>query len=123
MSAQAWVTLVVGVLGFSGVIVSVLVTGAGARRSLAQQSKALEQRADADDRAEAWGRISWCLERIFGTNTREATLAADVLAEVSESRLITVSERGVLRAVMNRLSTEMAVEPVDGDTEGEEAKR
>lgn len=109
MSAQAWVALVVGVLGFAGVLVS-----------LAQANRTLRQRANADDRAEAWKRITWCLEQLVGTNRKAAVVAMRTLAVVAESPFITDSERDVLIVTTDLLSDEVAQETGTGDTEDEQ---
>ena len=101
MSAQAWVVLVVGVLGFAGVLVT------------------LVQRNRADNRAEAWNRISYCLDKMLSDREQDAALGMDVLAVVAESPFITPSERGVLRVAAKRFSDEVAGETVAGDTDGE----
>lgn len=124
MSAQAWVGLVVGVLGFSGVILTVWMNGRAANRALEQQREALEQqaaalqqRANADDRGEAFRRITYCLDKMLSDRERDAAVGMELLEEVAKSPFITDSEVGMLRAATNRFSDAVAAEAGTSDTD------
>ncbi|MBY6366860.1 hypothetical protein [Rhodococcoides corynebacterioides] len=98
MSAQAWVTLTVGVLAVVGVAFTV------------------RQRTIADKRSQAWQRITWCLDHTLSDKDDEAELGWDVYATVTDSPLITATERDVLRAVSNRSARALAQVKETGDT-------
>lgn len=91
MPAQAWVTLIVGVLAVVGVALTV------------------RQRTVADKRAQAWQRITWCLERTTSDNDTEAELGWDIYATVTDSALITRTEQDVLVAVSDRAAARRAL--------------
>lgn len=75
MPAQAWITLVVGVAGFSGVIMSVL------------------QRTYADRRAEWWRRTTWAVDHTLSDNPDAQMVGYDVLGRLQASRLILPADR------------------------------
>lgn len=81
MPAQAWITLFVGVLGIAGVIGTI------------------RQRALADARAQAWQRITWCLDHTVSDNDAEAELGWRLYSTIITSKLITDTERAVLTEV------------------------
>ena len=93
MPAQAWVTLVVGVLAVVGV------------------APTIRQRTVADKRAQAWQRITWCLDRTVSTDPTEAELGWDIYATVTDSPLITTTEQDVLVAVADRSARRALAEP------------
>ena len=93
MPAQAWATLIVGVLAVVGVALTV------------------RQRTVADKRAQAWQRITWCLERTTSENEAEAELGWDIYATVTDSPLITTTEQDVLVAVADRSARRALAEP------------
>lgn len=74
MPAQAWVTLVVGVVGFAGVIASMI------------------QRTYADRRAEWWRRATWAVDHTLSENIDAQVLGFDVLARLQSSALVTKTE-------------------------------
>ncbi|WP_242640286.1 hypothetical protein [Rhodococcoides fascians] len=109
MPAQAWVTLIVGVLAVVGVALTV------------------RQRTVADKRAQAWQRITWCLERTTSENEAEAALGWDIYTPVTDSPLITRTERDVLRAVATRalwraLASPAQTEDTDNQNEQEDPR-
>lgn len=65
MPAQAWVTLIVGLLAVVGVVGTV------------------SQRTRADNRSQSWQRITWCLERTVSDNPDEAALGWTVFGTVA----------------------------------------
>lgn len=91
MPAQSWVTLVVGVLAVVGVALTI------------------RQRTIADKRAQAWQRITWCLDHTVSDSDDEAELGWDVFATVTDSALITRTEQDVLVAVSDRAAARRAL--------------
>ena len=108
MPAQAWVTLIVGVLAVVGVALTV------------------RQRTIADKRTQAWQRITWCLDHTVSENDDEAELGWDIYATVTESPLITSTEKGVLKVVADRSARALArtteTEDTDNQTEQEDPR-
>ena len=97
MPAQAWVTLIVGVLAVVGVALTV------------------RQRTIADKRTQAWQRITWCLDHTVGNDPDEAELGWDIYATVTDSPLITKTEEAVLVAVADRAIRSTVAEPPTGE--------
>ncbi|OZG28888.1 hypothetical protein BH683_012455 [Williamsia sp. 1138] len=81
MTAQAWVTLVVGTVGIVGVLIT------------------LYQRDRADRRSEWWRRATWAVERTFSETEEEAATGFAVLAVLVQSNLITATERDMVTAL------------------------
>ncbi|MCZ4517656.1 hypothetical protein O4220_03945 [Rhodococcus ruber] len=105
MPAQAWVTLVVGVLAVVGVALTV------------------RQRTVADKRAQAWQRITWCLDHTMSTDDAEAALGWDIYGAVTDSPLITRTEQDVLVALADRALRHALAQPdehEDTDSRGDE---
>ncbi|AMY19944.1 hypothetical protein R4172_04515 [Rhodococcus kroppenstedtii] len=90
MNAQAWVTLVVGVLAVVGVAMTV------------------RQRTVADRRAQAWQRIAWCLDHTVGDKPVEVELGWDIYGTVTESPLVTNTEKGLLKVIAERAALALA---------------
>ncbi|MGB2951124.1 MAG: hypothetical protein WBG14_07205 [Rhodococcus sp. (in: high G+C Gram-positive bacteria)] len=84
MPAQAWITLVVGLLAIVGVAGTV------------------SQRTRADNRAQSWQRITWCLERTVSDNPDEAALGWTVFGTVVATPFIARTDRRTLRAIADR---------------------
>ncbi|SNS86578.1 hypothetical protein [Rhodococcoides kyotonense] len=78
MPAQTWITLIIGVFGVAGVIGTI------------------RQRTVADARAQAWQRITWCLDRTVRDNTNEVELGWRLYSTLTRSKLITPTEQEVL---------------------------
>lgn len=93
MPAQAWVTLVVGVLAVVGVALTI------------------RQRTVVDKRAQAWQRITWCLDHTVSADDAEAALGWDIYGAVTDSPLITRTEQDVLVAVADRALRRALAEP------------
>jgi len=74
MPAQGWVTLIVGVVGFAGVIASMV------------------QRTYADRRAEWWRRATWAVDHTLSDNVDAQVVGFDVLARLQSSQLVTKTE-------------------------------
>jgi hypothetical protein len=75
LPAQAWITLIVGVVGFAGVIAGIL------------------QRTHADRRAEWWRRATWAVDHTLSDDEDTQLLGFDVLAKLQSSRLATGADR------------------------------
>ena len=101
MPAQAWVTLIVGVLAVVGVALTV------------------RQRTVADKRAQAWQRITWCLERTTSSDSDEVALGWDIYSTVTDSPLITRTEEDVLLAVTARAARALAQQSETEDTDNQ----
>ncbi|KQU28403.1 MULTISPECIES: hypothetical protein [unclassified Rhodococcus (in: high G+C Gram-positive bacteria)] len=93
MPAQSWVTLIVGVLAVVGVALTV------------------RQRTIADKRAQAWDRITWCLDHTLSEDDDEAELGWGIYATVTDSHLITSTEREVLLAVAAQSTRRALAQP------------
>ena len=81
MPAQSWVTLIVGVLAVVGVMLTV------------------RQRTRADNRAQSWQRITWCLERTVSDDAEEAALGWQIYGTVAATAFIAKTDRDTLQAV------------------------
>ena len=75
MPAQAWITLILGVVGFSGVIAGIV------------------QRTYADRQAEWWRRAMWAVDHTLSEDVDAQMVGFDVLAKLQSSRLTTRSDR------------------------------
>ncbi|MBY4209784.1 hypothetical protein HQO42_03710 [Rhodococcus fascians] len=100
MPAQSWVTLVVGVLAVVGVALTI------------------RQRTIADKRAQAWQRITWCLDHTVSMDDTEAALGWDIYGAVTDSPLITRTEQDVLVAVADRALRRALAEPSECEHTG-----
>jgi hypothetical protein len=96
MSAQAWVTLVVGIVATVGVLVT------------------WRQKNDADRRSEWWRRTTWAVERSVGSDDVEAELGWKLLGALVVPRLVTKSDFGVLQVIAEYV----ALNETDDDDEG-----
>ncbi|MGU3435912.1 hypothetical protein ACNHUS_23180 [Actinomycetes bacterium M1A6_2h] len=81
MPAQAWVTLAVGLVAVIGVVLTV------------------RQRTRADNRAQSWDRITWCLERTISHDDNEAALGWTLFGTVSTTPFIAATDRQTLRTI------------------------
>lgn len=77
MTAPAWVSLLVGAAAFIGVVAS------------------LNQRTEADRRAEWWRRATWAVDHTLSENLDAQLVGFDVLRKLQESNLITRSDRSI----------------------------
>ncbi|UAK37752.1 hypothetical protein K8O93_22180 [Gordonia bronchialis] len=105
MSAQSWVTLVVGVIGFAGLIAGMV------------------QRTLADRRAEWWLRASWAVDHVLSENGTARVVGFDVLARLQSSPLITKTEADVFLHLAHLLLRETNSDDFvagGGHTEAEE---
>ncbi|MDQ1178663.1 hypothetical protein [Rhodococcus sp. SORGH_AS_0301] len=100
MPAQSWVTLIVGALAVVGVAFTVL------------------QRTRADNRAQSWQRITWCLERTVSKDDDEAALGWKVFGTVATTPFIAATDRDTLQAISQYTAGDDLAEPDDtGDNE------
>lgn len=88
-------TLIVGVIGFTGVIAG------------------LVQRTQADKRAEWWRRATWAVDHTLSDDENAQVLGFDVLGKLQTSGLITNTDRGIFRG----WGTDWVFEDDDSTTE------
>ena len=81
MPAQAWVTLIVGLVASGGVIIT------------------WRQKNTADRRSEWWRRTTWAYERTFSENDIEAEIGWSVLSTLVESKLATKSDSDLVQVI------------------------
>jgi hypothetical protein len=81
VTAQAWVTLFVGLAATVGVLVT------------------WRQKNDSDRRSEWWRRAAWAFERSLSDSDAEAELGWKVLGTLVQPKLVTKSDFGVLRVI------------------------
>ncbi|WP_308014206.1 MULTISPECIES: hypothetical protein [unclassified Rhodococcus (in: high G+C Gram-positive bacteria)] len=81
MPAQAWVTLVIGLIATIGVIVT------------------WQQKNSADRRSEWWRRTTWAFERTFSDSDVEAELGWRVLETLVGSKLVTRSDSDLVQVI------------------------
>ncbi|MCZ4079104.1 hypothetical protein O1W68_14230 [Rhodococcus sp. H36-A4] len=86
MPAQAWVTLLVGLVASSGVIVT------------------WQQKNSADRRSEWWRRTTWAFERTYGNTDAEAQLGWRVLETLVASRLATRSDSDIVQVIAEQIA-------------------
>jgi len=80
MPATAWVTLVLGIIGFGGVIAGII------------------QRTHFDRRDHWWRRVTWAVDHILGDTIEEQTAGITLLGELQESKLATKADRALFKA-------------------------
>jgi hypothetical protein len=80
MPAQAWVTLVLGLIGFGGVIAGIV------------------QRTQADKRAEWWRRATWAVDHTLSDDEDAQIIGFDVLGKLQASHLISRQDRDLFMA-------------------------
>ncbi|QDQ96718.1 hypothetical protein [Tomitella fengzijianii] len=83
MTVQVWVTVIVGVVGFGGVIVT------------------LSQKDRADRRAELWRRLTWAFERAVSMNAAASALGLSAVDIVSRSSLVSREEKEIASAFLD----------------------
>lgn len=84
--AQAWVTLIVGLVATLGVVVT------------------WRQKNDADRRSEWWRRTAWAFERSLSDNATEAELGWKVLGTLVESKLATKADSDVVQVIAEHVA-------------------
>lgn len=86
MPAQAWITLIVGVLAVAGVMATV------------------SQRTRADNRAQSWSRITWCLDHTVSDDDDEAALGWKVFGTVATTPFIAKTDRRTLWTIAEHIA-------------------
>ncbi len=104
MPAQAWVTLVVGLVAAIGVIVT------------------WRQKNLADRRAQWWTRATWAVDHTLSDNTAAQVVGFEVIAKLQESSLVTKTEADIFADYGRELIDSIAGDNLDelADTEGQE---
>ena len=93
MPAQAWVTLVIGLIAISGVLIT------------------WQQKNTADRRSEWWRRVAWAYERVFSTNENQQRLGWRLLYVLITSKLATKGDSDYVQAIAEHI----ALEGLDGE--------
>ena len=81
MPAQAWVTLIVGLVGVVGVVAT------------------LKQKIQADNRREWWARFQWAMDATYSADAQKRVDGWRVIAVLATSRLLTETEENLIQAV------------------------
>jgi hypothetical protein len=102
--AQAWITLVVGVVGFAGVIAGIV------------------QRTYADRQAEWWRRATWAVDHTLSVDVDTQMVGFDVLAKLQSSRLATRSDRDLFAEWATPVAFGDDVEDEEADNVDEEGR-
>ncbi|GAB4995172.1 hypothetical protein MAHJHV58_46410 [Mycobacterium avium subsp. hominissuis] len=95
MPAQAWVTLIVGLIATVGVLVT------------------WQQKNNADRRSEWWRRTTWAFERTFSGDQEQRRLGWSMLFVLVGSKLVTKGDSAFVQAVAEHVALE-------GDDDGGE---
>ncbi|MDJ0395829.1 hypothetical protein QMK17_21140 [Rhodococcus sp. G-MC3] len=86
MPAQAWVTLIIGLVATIGVIIT------------------WQQKNSADRRSEWFRRTTWAFDRTFSTSDTEAQLGWKVLETLVASRLATRSDSDIVQVIAEQIA-------------------
>lgn len=81
MPAQAWVTVIVGLVATGGVLVT------------------WWQKNTADRRSEWWRRVTWAFERTFSSDDTEAALGWKMLDTLLQSKLATRGDSDIVQVI------------------------
>lgn len=81
MPAQAWITLIVGLVATVGVIAT------------------LRQRTRADNRREWWSRFQWAMDATYSEHPQQRIDGWRVIAVLAAGDLLTSEEEAYIRAV------------------------
>lgn len=98
MPAQAWVTLIVGLVATIGVLVT------------------WQQKNTADRRSEWWRRTSWALDLTFSDAQEKRRLGWSLLLALAASKLVTKGDSDVMQAVAEHVAKG---DDDDGEDSGE----
>ncbi|WP_244438340.1 hypothetical protein [Mycolicibacterium septicum] len=98
MPAQAWVTLIVGLIATVGVLVT------------------WQQKNTADRRSEWWRRTTWAFERTFSGDEEQRRLGWSLLLVLVTSKLVTKGDSQFVQAVAEHV----ALEGDDGEDSGDD---
>jgi len=99
MPAQAWVTLIVGLVAIGGVLIS------------------WWQKNTADRRSEWWRRVTWAFERTFSADDTEAALGWKMLDTLLQSKLATRGDSDIVQVIGEHTALDDDVEAQDDDVE------
>lgn len=103
MPAQAWVTLIVGLVAIGGVLIT------------------WRQKNTSDRRSEWWRRVTWAFERTFSPDDTEAALGWKMLDTLLQSRLATRGDSDIVQVIAEHTALDDGVE--DGSVDGERQRR
>ncbi|KMO69818.1 hypothetical protein [Mycolicibacterium chlorophenolicum] len=98
MPAQAWVTLIVGLIATVGVLVT------------------WRQKNTADRRSEWWRRTTWALELTFSDAQEQRRLGWSLLLALAASKLVTKGDSDILQAIAEHVAME------GGGDDGEDSR-
>lgn len=99
MPAQAWVTLIIGLVATVGVLVT------------------WQQKNTADRRSEWWRRTTWAFERTFSGDQEQRRLGWSLLLVLVTSKLATKGDSDFMQAVAEHVALEG--DDDDGEVSGE----
>lgn len=97
MPAQAWVTLIIGLIATIGVLVT------------------WRQKNTADRRSEWWRRLAWAYERAFGDDPAEQELGWELINVLVASQLATSDDSDIVQVVGELIARSAGEEVDDGD--------
>ena len=99
MPAQAWVTLIIGLVATVGVLIT------------------WRQKNTADRRSEWWRRTTWAFERTFSTEDTQAELGWKVLDTLVRSKLATRDDSDIVQVIAEHAALgDTGQESNDGNT-------
>lgn len=98
MPAQAWVTLVVGLVAAGGVLIT------------------WRQKNHADRRAEWWRRVSWAFDHALSADEAEAEFGWLMVQHLADSGLVTKGDAELFQTVAERwITSDTEQSPTPGD--------
>lgn len=95
MPAQAWVTLIVGLIAIAGVLIT------------------WRQKNTADRRSEWWRRLTWAYERVFSDDPAEQELGWELINVLVASPLATKNDSDIVQVVGELFARSAAAEEGD----------
>lgn len=95
MPAQAWVTLIVGLIAIAGVLIT------------------WRQKNTADRRSEWWRRLAWAYERAFSDDPAEQELGWELINVLVASPLATKDDSDIVQVVGELIARSAAAEEGD----------
>ena len=95
MPAQAWVTLIVGLIAIAGVLIT------------------WRQKNTADRRSEWWRRLAWAYERVFSDDPAEQELGWELINVLVASPLATKNDSDIVQVVGELFARSAAAEEGD----------
>lgn len=99
MPAQAWVTLIIGLVATIGVLIT------------------WQQKNTADRRSEWWRRTSWALDLTFSEAQEKRRLGWSLLLALAASKLVTKGDSDILQAIAEHAA--LKGDDDDGEDSGE----